>query len=203
MSRHVSDRGGRRWGGYARKLRFGLALAYLAARIPPHDMFNRKRAALYRAAGIRVGRDVEILGPLTLLWTWPMVADGVDVARFLEIGDNTAVETPCTISLCAPVRIGCRVSIGPEAMILTGTHRIGGSALRCGPYEYKPVEIGNGCWLGARVILLPGVRIGEGCVVAAGSVVSRSMPANSLISGNPARVIGRLEEAEPGSVVEG
>lgn len=174
------------WRANVRKIHPRLTLAHFVARMIPHDMFNHRRAAVYRAAGVRVGRHAQILGPLTILG-WG------NIARFLQIGDDVALETPCTISLCAPVRIGHRVHTGPDVMILTGTHKIGEAALRCGAYEFAPVDIGDGCWLGARIVILPGVTIGAGCVVAAGSIVTRSMPSNSMVAGNPARVVGRLD----------
>lgn len=190
------DQGGKRqdslvrlrasWRANARKIRIRLALAHVCARLLPHDMFNQRRSAIYRAAGLKLGREVQILGPLTLLG-WG------NIARFLEVGDEAALETPCTMSLCAPLRIGRRVHTGQDVMLLTGSHHIGDAEMRCGDYNFAPVAIGDGCWLGARVLVLPGVTIGAGCVVSAGSVVTRDMPPNSLIAGNPARVVGKLD----------
>ena len=60
----------------------------------------------------------------------------------------------------------------------------------------EPVTIGNGCWICANETILPGVTIGDGCVIGAGSVVSKSIPANSLAAGNPCRVIRTLSEAD-------
>lgn len=186
--RDIPARIARSWRANTRKIHLRLAVAHLIARLPPHDMFNHRRAAAYRAAGIRVSPSAQILGPLTLLG-WE------NIERFLQIGDEAALETPCTISLCAPVRIGHKVHTGQEVMILTGSHHIGGTEKRCGPYDFAPVEIGDGCWIGARALILPGVSIGPGCVVAAGAVVTRSMPPNSIVAGNPARVIGKLDLA--------
>jgi acetyltransferase-like isoleucine patch superfamily enzyme len=117
---------------------------------------------------------------------------------FLDIDADTALETPCTLSLGARLRIGRNVHMGPEVMILTGTHHVGSSENRCGAYAFRSVEIGDGTWIGARSVILPGVSIGEGCVISAGSVVTRSMPANTVIAGNPARVVSRLDtDLEP------
>jgi maltose O-acetyltransferase len=175
------------WKANMRKAYPGLGLAHLVARVLPHDMFNHRRAAVYRLAGVKVGAGTQILGPLTLLG-WE------NMTQLLEIGDGVALETPCTLSLCAPLRIGHRVHLGPEVMILTGSHRIGPAEQRCGAYTFAPVTIGDGCWIGSRVSIMPGVTIGAGSVVCAGAVVTRSMPPNSLIAGNPARVAGKLPD---------
>lgn len=85
------------------------------------------------------------------------------------------------------IQIGSDVSIGPEAAILTLGHdpRSSTFADRGGP-----VHIGNHAWIGYRAVVLPGVCIGEGAVVGAGSVVTRDVPPFQIVAGNPARVIG-------------
>jgi acetyltransferase-like isoleucine patch superfamily enzyme len=60
----------------------------------------------------------------------------------------------------------------------------------------KPVKIGNGVWIGANVTILPGVTVGENAVIAAGAVVTKDVPANSIVGGNPARVIRMLKNDE-------
>jgi len=60
----------------------------------------------------------------------------------------------------------------------------------------KPVNVGNKCWICANVTILPGVSIGEGCVIGAGSVVTRDIPANSFAAGNPCRVIREITEKD-------
>jgi acetyltransferase-like isoleucine patch superfamily enzyme len=86
-----------------------------------------------------------------------------------------------------PVIIGSDVSVGPEAAILTLGHDPSDPdfAVKGGP-----VNIGDRVWIGFRAIILPGVNIGEGAVVAAGSVVTRDVPPFAIVAGSPARVVG-------------
>jgi maltose O-acetyltransferase len=74
-------------------------------------------------------------------------------------------------------------------MILTTSHKLGPSAHRAGKHDLLPVEIGDGAWIGARATILPGVTIGRGAVVSAGSVVNKNVPPNSIVAGTPARVV--------------
>ncbi len=92
----------------------------------------------------------------------------------------------------APISIGSNCDIGPNVEIITGTHLIGPSYRRAGPGIANPVEISNGCWIGARVLILGGVTIGAGSIVAAGAVVVKDVPDNVLVAGIPARIIKQL-----------
>jgi acetyltransferase-like isoleucine patch superfamily enzyme len=113
----------------------------------------------------------------------------------LHIGEGTAINHSCHFDLNAPIYIGKNVGIGNNVFISTSTHIIGDSEQRCSKLILKPVTIGDGSWVGAYVIILAGVTIGPGTVVAAGSVVTKDIPANAQVAGNPARVIGWLNKA--------
>ena len=60
----------------------------------------------------------------------------------------------------------------------------------------RPVRIGNDCWLGANVVICPGVTVGDNCVIGAGSVVTKDIPSNSVAVGNPCRVLREITEAD-------
>jgi maltose O-acetyltransferase len=80
--------------------------------------------------------------------------------------------------------------MGPEVLIYTANHGMEpGVPMRLQPLHSAPVRIGNDVWIGARCILLPGVTIHDGAVVAAGAVVTRDVPANAIAGGVPARVL--------------
>jgi maltose O-acetyltransferase len=90
---------------------------------------------------------------------------------------------------CAPVDIGDDVFIGPNVVISTAGHPID-AALRVSAVEFaKPISIGARVWIGASVVLLPGVVIGESTTIGAGSVVTKSIPAGCVAVGNPCRVV--------------
>lgn len=108
-------------------------------------------------------------------------------------GSNITIGTGCFINYgtfldaSAAITIGARVQFGPEVMVITGTHSIAGPQERAGANRALPVVIGDGCWIGARALILPGVTIGPGCVIAAGAVVTADCEAHSVHAGVPAR----------------
>ncbi|MBS2024318.1 MAG: hypothetical protein JST92_18095 [Deltaproteobacteria bacterium] len=104
------------------------------------------------------------------------------------------VNVPCFIDLNAPVTIGDEVNIGHHAVLITAKHLTGESIRRAGLLESAPIVLEPGCWLGARVTVLAGVTIGRGAVIAAGAVVTKDIPPNTLAGGVPARVIRELHE---------
>ncbi len=82
--------------------------------------------------------------------------------------------------------------MAPEVLILGGNHRFDRVDIPMmfqGNVEYGPVEIGNDVWIGSRVIILPGLKIGEGSIIGAGSVVTKDVMPYSIVAGNPAKLI--------------
>ena len=112
----------------------------------------------------------------------------------IYIGDHVFLNFQCTILDCNEVRIGHHVMIGPGVQIYTAAHMLQAEARNQGWEEAKPIVIEDNVWLGGSAILLPGVRIGRNAVVGAGAVVTRSVPANTVVAGNPARVIREIEQ---------
>lgn len=122
-----------------------------------------------------------------------------------KIGKNTFINFNFTCQDDTYVTIGENCDFGPNVTIVTPLHPMISAErkeLLCPDGEKrrlcyaKPVVIGNGCWLCANVTVLPGVTIGDNCVIGAGSVVTRSIPANSFAAGNPCRVIRTLTESD-------
>jgi maltose O-acetyltransferase len=93
---------------------------------------------------------------------------------------------------CARITIGDDVQVGPNVQLLTPTHPVDPALRRSGIEGAGPITIGDNVWLGGGVIVLAGVTIGDNSVVGAGSVVTKDVPADVVVVGNPARVIRRL-----------
>ncbi|WAS90812.1 sugar O-acetyltransferase [Nannocystis punicea] len=110
----------------------------------------------------------------------------------ISAGDNFYMNFDGVILDCAPVTIGENVLCGPGVHIYAATHPLGPEARSTGLESAQPVTIGDRVWLGGRVIVCPGVTIGDDSVIAAGSVVTRDVPAGVLAGGNPCRIIRPL-----------
>jgi maltose O-acetyltransferase len=112
----------------------------------------------------------------------------------IYIGDHVYLNVLCTILDGNEVHIGHHTMIGPAVQIYTAAHPLEAEARNQGWEVAKPVVIEENVWLGGGAILLPGVKIGRNAVVGAGAVVSRTVPANTVVAGNPARVIREIEQ---------
>ncbi|CAD7696816.1 unnamed protein product [Ostreobium quekettii] len=110
----------------------------------------------------------------------------------INVGDNFYANYDCVVIDCAKVKIGANVFLGPAVHIYTATHPLD-AVERRSVESALPVTIGNDVWIGGKASVLPGVEIGDGCVIGAGAVVNRSIPPYSLAVGCPARVVKRLE----------
>ena len=116
-------------------------------------------------------------------------------SKKISIGESTFVNYECFFDGSNRIDIGSRVRIGMRCLFVTGTHDIAGSVQRAGTESSAPIQIGDGVWIGASVTVLPGVRIGEGAVVAAGSLVNRDVPPNAFVAGVPAKVLKLMPDA--------
>lgn len=109
------------------------------------------------------------------------------IASRVSIGDYSGIGTSSLIQ--GDVRIGDHVMMGPEVYIYTQNHRNDRTDITMdqqGFEKERPVIIGNDVWIGARVTILPGVEIGEGCIIGASAVVTKFFPPYTVIAGNPA-----------------
>lgn len=171
---------------------------------------KRFYSILYRLTGwlfpdsyyyIRFGRG-RVHIKLGLIWRRFLVSKFVDagrniniercanINRNLKIGSNSSVGKKC--GLGPDVIIGKDVMMGPEVIIYTRNHktdRVDIPMRLQGFKEIQGVTIEDDVWIGRRVIILPGVRVGRGSVLAAGAVVTKDVPDFTIVAGNPAQVV--------------
>jgi maltose O-acetyltransferase len=107
------------------------------------------------------------------------------------LGSGVFINTGCTILDTATVRIGKRTMLGPNVQIYCAEHHRDVAGRQAGLEMAKPIDIGENAWIGGGAILLGGVRIGDGAIIGAGAVVTRDVPANMTVVGNPARAVKR------------
>jgi acetyltransferase-like isoleucine patch superfamily enzyme len=119
----------------------------------------------------------------------------VDYAERISIGDWVYIGPGGSLSGRGGLEIADHVVIGPKVIIMTSMHNYRGAKYI--PYDeielLKPVKVGLACWIGMGAIVMPGVTLGKGCIVGAGSVVTKSFPDGSIVAGNPAKIVGQRD----------
>jgi len=123
--------------------------------------------------------------------------------REVTIGSGSTVNHRCYFDTTARVTLGRNVHVGPGVMFCTASHAPGDSSERVGEPTAGEIVVEDGCGIAAGAILLAGVRIGSGSIVAAGTVVGRDLGPDGLYAGTPVRLVKRLDgpAPEPVSVV--
>ncbi len=148
------------------------------------------RKALYRRLGLEISPEAYDFGPRCYIHS-------VDIS----VGARTLINSFCWFENVGRLSIGEGVAVGPHTVIFTSTHHVGSSASRAaGSWYYLPVTLEDGCWIGGRTLIQPGVTIGHGSIVAAGSVVAKDTEPDWLYGGVPAGKIRRLDN-EPARAV--
>jgi maltose O-acetyltransferase len=135
----------------------------------------------------------ELLGGIgqdSMIWPPFYCAYGYNI----HLGDRVFLNYMCTILDTNEVRIGSHVLIGPSVHIYCAAHELQAELRKQDLEVSKPIVIEDNVWIGGGAIVLPGVTIGRNAVVGAGAVVTRSVPANTVVAGNPARVIREIEQ---------
>jgi maltose O-acetyltransferase len=157
----------------------------------PYDRKTEKGEILAQLFG-SIGKNVSVGQPFIC-----------DYGRTVCLGSNVSINMNCTFVDCNRITIGNNVLIASNVQIYTATHPVEradrlvqnwdpeSGKYFCHTYAL-PVTIGNGCWLGGGVIVLPGVTIGDGTVIGAGSVVTKNIEADCVAVGNPCRIIRRI-----------
>lgn len=116
-------------------------------------------------------------------------------SKEVSLGNNSDIGYKC--ELHGPIAIGDDVMMGPEVVMYTRNHETSSLEVPMrlqGETVPNPIKIGNDCWIGHRVLILPGVQLGDHTIVAAGAVVTKSFPPYSVIGGVPAKLLQRRNQ---------
>ena len=145
---------------------------------------QEKRQKMLKEMFAEIGENCYIEPPLRANWG----------GHFVHFGKNIYANFNLTLVDDTHIYVGDATMFGPNVTIATAGHPIL-PELREQAYQFNmPVHIGRNCWLGAGVIVMPGVTIGDNTVIGAGSVVTKDIPANVVAVGNPCRVMREIGE---------
>jgi len=162
-------------------------LVQVVCALMPRFTLSTARACLYRLTGMKIAKGVSFLHTVSI------TGSGPNPCRRLTIGEDTIISSNSLFNLEGTITIGRNVMVSQFVRIYTSRHEMGGSERRFDPaFSVLPVVIEDGAWIGTSAIILPGVTIGRGSVVSAGSVVRRDVPPNTLVSGVPAEIVREL-----------
>lgn len=152
--------------------------------VRPSDL--ERKNALLKEMFAEIGEDCYIETPLRANWG----------GRHVHFGKNIYTNFNLTLVDDTHIHVGDYCQIGPNVVLATAGHPIL-PELREKGYQYNaPVRIGRNCWLGAGVVVVPGVTIGDNVVVGAGSVVTRDLPDNVIAVGNPCKILREVNDRD-------
>jgi putative colanic acid biosynthesis acetyltransferase WcaF len=178
-ARHYQDLsrfGGTARGGAAWRAQLWWLFEALFVLPTPQYLFGWRRFALV-LFGAKIGKRVLIRPGVRVTYPWN-----------LTIGDYVWIGEKTTLYSVAEISIGSHSVVSQEAYICAGTHDYSDPTFR---FVSAPITIGRECWVAARAFIGPGVDVGHAAVIGAGSVVTRSVDPETIVAGNPAKLVGR------------
>ena len=154
------------------------------------------------APDVRLGKNVRVYSFVNLYGC--SVGDDTRIGAFVEIQKNAAIGRSCKISshtfICEGVQIEDHCFIGHGVMFINDKYpraaRVDGTPQTDEDWQVVPIRVRRGASIGSNATILCGITIGEGAMVGAGSVVTKDVPARTIVAGNPARVLRRLSDAQ-------
>ena len=147
---------------------------------------NEKRQSLLKRMFAEFGEDNHIEPPFNANWA----------GKYVKFGKGIYVNFNLTLVDDCEIIVGNNVMFAPNVTLTTGTHPIHPEIRRKKAQYNAPIYIEDNVWLGANVVVLPGVRIGENSVIGAGSVVTKDIPANVVAVGTPCKVLREINEKD-------
>lgn len=144
---------------------------------------GKKRQELMKKMFAEIGEDCYVEPPLHANWG----------GRHVHLGNRVYANFNLTLVDDTDIYIGDCTMIGPNVTIATGSHPLEPHLREQGLQKNHPVRIGKNVWIGAGAVLVPGITVGDGAVIGAGSIVTKDVPAYTVAVGNPCRVIRKLE----------
>ncbi|GLI08582.1 maltose O-acetyltransferase [Paenibacillus tyrfis] len=115
-----------------------------------------------------------------------------DYGYNIHVGENFYANFDCVFLDVCEIRIGDNCFMAPGVHIYTATHPLDPNERNSGVEYGKPVKIGNNVWIGGRAVINPGLTIGDNVVIASGAVVTKDVPDNVVVGGNPAKIIKQI-----------
>lgn len=173
-----------------------------------YGLASRYRIVFYRRLGLRIGKHcrmerIRLRRPSQIeigdgnaftegCWLWP--ADSPHEGIRIRIGNYNYFNRDVMIDACGLIEIGDHNMFGPGVYLTDSNHRFDAKSwVTATDMDIGRLRIGNGCWIGARAVILKDVVLGDRCVVGAGAVVTRSFPSGSVIAGVPARLLRTID----------
>jgi len=155
---------------------------------PNASVFHKYRPFFYRLSGVMVGNNTIIVGPISL---------PVDNKGIVEIGNDSYLNSETRFGHNGSrIKIGNQCLIGPRVSFETGSHNVFFDEKKKRGRSSKEIIVSDKVWIGAGAIILQGVTIGEGSVIAAGAVVIKDVPPLTVVGGVPAKIIRSISGKE-------
>ena len=162
---------------------WNVAWMLFARSTPEHSrLFNKWRIILLRMFGAKIGQGCVVKSSCEIWQPWN-----------LEIDDYVALSERVVCYTVERIKIGSKTTVSREAFLCCAGHDIASPIMEL---TYAPITIGYNSWIAGRAIVMPGVTVGDGAVVAAGAVVTKDVEPWTVVGGNPARFIKKREILE-------